>query len=110
MARPVRLYSSYNRCNISRLIIFWTADDPESVIVTAAKRLDARHFPLSQVGIQFVQIGDDAAATEFLTELDDNLASTHGIRVNYSAFYIYALHFLTLFLVKGHGGHYPLHP
>lgn len=59
----------------------YPADDPESVIVTAAKRLDARHFPLSQVGIQFVQIGDDAKATEALKELDENLASVHGIRV-----------------------------
>lgn len=58
------------------------ADDPESVIVTAAKRLDARHFPLAQVGIQFVQIGDDRRATEALKELDENLASLYGIRVS----------------------------
>jgi len=62
----------------------YPADDPESVIVTAAKRLDARHFPLSQVGIQFVQIGDDARATDALKELDENLASAHGIRVRIS--------------------------
>jgi hypothetical protein len=58
-----------------------TADDPESVIVTAAKRLDARHFLLSQIGIQFVQIGDDPKATDALRELDENLANVHGIRV-----------------------------
>ena len=52
--------------------------------MTAAKRLDARHFPLSQVGIQFVQIGDDARATDALKELDENLASAHGIRVRIS--------------------------
>lgn len=56
------------------------SDDPESVIVMAAKRLDARHFPLSQVGISFVQIGDDARAAEALKELDENLSGTHGIR------------------------------
>ncbi|KDQ64206.1 hypothetical protein JAAARDRAFT_52188 [Jaapia argillacea MUCL 33604] len=55
-------------------------DDPEAVIVAAARRLDARHFPLNQVGIQFVQIGDSQEATEFLRELDDGLANTHGIR------------------------------
>jgi len=55
-------------------------DDPESVIVTAAKRLDARHFPLSQIGIQFVQIGTDQFATKFLRELDDELTSSHNIR------------------------------
>jgi len=55
-------------------------DDPESVIVSAAKRLDARYFPLSQVGIQFVQIGTDRFATRFLRELDDELTSNHNIR------------------------------
>lgn len=56
-------------------------DDPEPVIVQAAKRLDDGHFPLSQVGIQFVQIGSDPGAAEALRELDDELAGTHGIRV-----------------------------
>jgi len=55
-------------------------DDPESVIVAAARRLDARHFPVSQVGIQFVQIGNSPQAAEFLAELDDGLAAIHGIR------------------------------
>ncbi|EPQ59051.1 hypothetical protein GLOTRDRAFT_136033 [Gloeophyllum trabeum ATCC 11539] len=55
-------------------------DDPEEVIVNAARRLDARHFPLSQVGIQFVQIGNFRSATAFLNELDDSLSKTHGIR------------------------------
>jgi len=55
-------------------------DDPESVIIAAAKRLDARNFPLSQVGIQFVQIGTDRFATYFLRELDDELTSHHHIR------------------------------
>lgn len=55
-------------------------DDPESVIVAAARRLDAGHFPVSQVGIQFVQIGDDPEATAALQELDDELARTHGVR------------------------------
>ena len=74
------------------------ADDPEDVIVSAAKRLDARHYPSTQVGdslvpqpatngipfqvgIQIVQIGDDASATAFLKELDDDLQHKHGIRV-----------------------------
>ncbi|KAG9030370.1 COP9 signalosome (CSN) subunit [Tulasnella sp. JGI-2019a] len=55
-------------------------DDPESVIVQAARRLDEGKFPLSQVGIQFVQIGTDREAAEALRELDDELASTHGVR------------------------------
>jgi len=55
-------------------------DDPESVIMTAARRLDKNNFPLSQVGIQFVQIGTDPEATEALRELDDDLSAKHGIR------------------------------
>lgn len=58
-----------------------SADDPESVIVTAARRLDARHVPLAQVGIQFVQIGDDQRAADALRELDENLSRDYGIRV-----------------------------
>ncbi|KAI6100128.1 hypothetical protein F5141DRAFT_969010, partial [Pisolithus sp. B1] len=55
-------------------------DDPESVIVAAARRLDAKHFPLTQVGIQFVQIGKSRKATAYLRELDDALSSHYAIR------------------------------
>jgi len=55
-------------------------DDPESVIIEFARRLDSRNVPLRQLGIQFVQIGDDPDATEALRELDDKLGPTHGIR------------------------------
>ncbi|KAI0305096.1 hypothetical protein B0F90DRAFT_1666597 [Multifurca ochricompacta] len=56
------------------------ADDPKSVIVDFARRLDARNVPLRQLGIQFVQIGDDRSAAEALRELDDELGPTHGVR------------------------------
>ncbi|KAL0950081.1 hypothetical protein HGRIS_010084 [Hohenbuehelia grisea] len=56
------------------------SDDPESVIVSAARRLDQGNFPLTQVGIQFVQIGQDKGAKKFLEELDDDLTNTHKIR------------------------------
>jgi hypothetical protein len=56
------------------------ADEPEDSIVSLARRLDRGNFPLAQVGIQFVQIGDDKEATEFLKELDDALSGTHGVR------------------------------
>lgn len=48
-------------------------DDPESVILDAAKRLDAIQAPPWQVGIQFFQVGDDREAAEVLRELDDAL-------------------------------------
>ncbi|KAK7470158.1 hypothetical protein VKT23_001596 [Stygiomarasmius scandens] len=55
-------------------------DDPESVIVQAAKRLDAKFRPIAQVGIQFVQIGPLQSAARFLAELDDALEKRHKIR------------------------------
>jgi len=55
-------------------------DDPEAVIVATAKRLDARNFPITQVGIQFVQIGNSLRATNYLKELDDGLSGGYGIR------------------------------
>lgn len=48
-------------------------DDPESVIVDAAKKLDAIQAPPWQVGVQFFQVGDDREAAEVLRELDDAL-------------------------------------
>ncbi|KAI0797116.1 hypothetical protein C8Q75DRAFT_710806, partial [Abortiporus biennis] len=55
-------------------------DDPADVIVAIARRLDSNNFPLAQLGIQFVQIGNDKAATNYLHELDDELSRVHGIR------------------------------
>ena len=55
-------------------------DDPESVIVSAARRLEALNAPLHQVGIQFLQIGDEPGAREALEELDDDLETYYGIR------------------------------
>lgn len=55
-------------------------DDPESVIVDAARRLDMLNAPLCQVGIQFFQIGDEEGAREALEDLDDALAEIYGIR------------------------------
>lgn len=55
-------------------------DDPESVITVFAKRLDKGDFPLSQVGIQMLQVGNDPGATRALQELDDELSNKHGIR------------------------------
>ncbi|KAG8779681.1 hypothetical protein FRC12_023949 [Ceratobasidium sp. 428] len=56
-------------------------DDPESVIIAAARRLDAGNFLLSQVGIQFIQVGNDSKATKALKELDDGINKAHKIRV-----------------------------
>ncbi|KAF8273662.1 hypothetical protein EI94DRAFT_1715529 [Lactarius quietus] len=55
-------------------------DDPRPVIVEYARYLDRRNVALHQLGIQFVQIGNDPDATEALKELDDDLGPTHGVR------------------------------
>ncbi|KAI9158518.1 hypothetical protein HJFPF1_06514 [Paramyrothecium foliicola] len=54
-------------------------DDPESIIVQQARKLDKLEAPPHQVGIQFFQVGNDRKAREALRELDDEL-SEQGIR------------------------------
>ena len=56
------------------------SDDVESVIVQAAKKLDAWSAEPWQVGIQFFQVGREPEAAEDLRDLDDALSSEHGIR------------------------------
>ncbi|KAH7155033.1 hypothetical protein B0J13DRAFT_544573 [Dactylonectria estremocensis] len=54
-------------------------DDPESIIVHHARRLDVLNAPPHQVGIQFFQVGTEQGASAALKELDDDLADL-GIR------------------------------
>lgn len=56
------------------------SDDVESTIVSAAQKLDKMGAEPWQVGIQFFQVGQDPCAAQDLQELDDGLASAHGIR------------------------------
>ncbi|KAK0730844.1 hypothetical protein B0H67DRAFT_528030 [Lasiosphaeris hirsuta] len=55
-------------------------EDVENVIVEAAKRLDKLGALPYQVGIQFLQIGKDEDAAQWLEELDDSLKGEHGVR------------------------------
>ena len=55
-------------------------DDVETVIVQAAKKLDAWGADPWQIGIQFFQVGREPEAAEDLQELDDNLSGEYGIR------------------------------
>lgn len=48
-------------------------DATENAIVEAAIKLDERNARVTQIGIQFVQIGTDVAAAEYLQSLDDGL-------------------------------------
>ncbi|EXK82264.1 hypothetical protein FOQG_13400 [Fusarium oxysporum f. sp. raphani 54005] len=54
-------------------------DDPESIIIHHAKKLDQIEAPPHQVGIQFFQVGNELGATKALRQLDDDLAD-QGIR------------------------------
>jgi len=51
------------------------SDDPGDIIKKVAMKLDEKDYPASQLGIQFLQIGDDQGATAYLRELDDDLSS-----------------------------------
>jgi len=56
-------------------------DNPKYAVVDAASRLKAmRNLCMVQLGIQFVQIGNDSTATRALKELDDDLHRTGDIR------------------------------
>ncbi|EGX46627.1 hypothetical protein AOL_s00097g531 [Orbilia oligospora ATCC 24927] len=55
-------------------------DDVESHIVKYAKKLDRLDADLTQVGIQFFQIGSDPEATIALRELDDSLGEMRDVR------------------------------
>ena len=54
------------------------ADDRQEVedyIIEAARQLDEMKAPAAQIGIQFVQIGEDESARKYLRRLDNELAN-----------------------------------
>ena len=53
-------------------------DGPEDVLEAVAKRLDQLDARPWQLGVQFLQVGNDAAATKHLQELDDKLSKKPG--------------------------------
>lgn len=55
-------------------------DDVESVIVSAARKLDRMGAEPWQIGIQFFQVGQELDAATDLRDLDDALAGDHGVR------------------------------
>lgn len=54
------------------------SDDVESVIISAARKLDKLDAPAWQIGIQFFQVGNEPGAREHLRQLDDELAELAG--------------------------------
>ncbi|KAI9893280.1 MAG: hypothetical protein M1814_000409 [Vezdaea aestivalis] len=57
------------------------SDDVESVLLSAAKKLDRLDAPAWQVGVQFFQVGNEPGAAEALAELDDELGGARGTEV-----------------------------
>ncbi|EWC47077.1 hypothetical protein DRE_03446 [Drechslerella stenobrocha 248] len=71
-----RFERSPNRCKPLNIIVITDGvptDDVESHIIKYARKLDRLDADLTQVGIQFFQIGSDPEATAALRELDDAL-------------------------------------
>lgn len=54
------------------------SDDPESVLLSVAQKLDKLEAPPHQVGVQFFQVGNEPGAGEALRALDDDLAQLGG--------------------------------
>ncbi|KAJ7849803.1 hypothetical protein B0H14DRAFT_2764779 [Mycena olivaceomarginata] len=69
------------RCNFIVITDGEATDNPKYAILDAASRLKAmQNLCMIQLGIQFVQIGNDSRATKALKELDDDLHKTRNIR------------------------------
>ncbi|KNZ63985.1 hypothetical protein VP01_1079g5 [Puccinia sorghi] len=50
-----------------------------SIISHVSSNLDAGHFPLNQVGIQFIQIGGERRVSRVLNILDNHLQKRYGV-------------------------------
>jgi hypothetical protein len=56
------------------------AEETEDLLKRIAQKLDNMYASASQVGIQFLQVGDDEGAAKFLDHLDNDLKKQHDIR------------------------------
>lgn len=54
------------------------SDDPESVLLSVAQKLDKLEAPPHQVGVQFFQVGNEPGAKDALRALDDELSDLGG--------------------------------
>ncbi|OBS16029.1 hypothetical protein FPOA_13229 [Fusarium poae] len=79
ISRRAENIDSTKPVNIIVITDGYPTDDPESIIVHHAKKLDQIEAPPHQIGIQFFQVGDKHGATKALRELDDDLKD-QGIR------------------------------
>jgi hypothetical protein len=76
---PFYLLPSNVAFNTSGFLVFdW--DTPERHLVEFSRDLEKKNVPSSQVGVQFVQIGDDPTATRTLRYLDEDLPRKYRVR------------------------------
>lgn len=54
------------------------SDDPESVLLSVAQKLDKLEAPPHQIGVQLFQVGNEPGAAEALRALDDDLSKLGG--------------------------------
>ncbi|KAL5346054.1 hypothetical protein ACLOAV_009085 [Pseudogymnoascus australis] len=52
----------------------------KKTIIKMGRKLDDMNAPLTQIGIQFLQVGDDNDAAKWLKSLDDDLEDNHDVR------------------------------
>ncbi|KDQ21105.1 hypothetical protein BOTBODRAFT_27105 [Botryobasidium botryosum FD-172 SS1] len=74
------IFASIRPVNFIIITVGEFGDELAGAIINAARWLDENHFPLPQVGLQFVQVGNNPEATKALKKLDDDIAQEHGIR------------------------------
>jgi hypothetical protein len=68
-----RVIESIRSVNIIVITDGRPTDDPESIIVQQARKLDRMEAPPHQIGIQFFQVGNDRKARDAPLELDEEL-------------------------------------
>ncbi len=76
--------------------------DVEGVIVKYARILAQQDAPPLQVGIQFVQIGDEKGAKDFLDSLDNDLQEKHNLDRDVSYLIVFKMETLMTVTDGGH--------
>lgn len=85
------------------------ADDEEELeeyILEVARKLDRMNAPKNYISIQFIQIGDDERASDFLLRLDDDIKTQRtkirGVSPYCSFFFLFSVGALNVLLMDHH--------
>jgi len=80
LAQIERLGDVVKPLNIIVITDGMLSNNIESVIISAVRKLDCADVPAWQVGIQFIQIGEETGVAEHLRNLDGDLVAESGAR------------------------------